>query len=47
MSSGACFPISIGGPVKGVWLKGRIREISLIAAEIAALAEIAAVGVPV
>ncbi len=47
MSTRACPPISIGGPAKGVWLKGRIRGISLIAAEIAALAEIAAVGVPV
>jgi hypothetical protein len=32
---------------KGVWHKSRISEASLIAAEIRAIAEIAAVGVPV
>ncbi len=47
MSSRACFPISIGDSAKGVWLRGRISEASLIAAEIAAIPEIAAVGVPV
>jgi hypothetical protein len=46
MSSWACLPISVGGPAKGVWLKGWISK-SLIVAEIAAAAEAAAVGVPV
>jgi hypothetical protein len=46
MSSRVVLPIS-GDSVKGVWLKGRISKGSLIAAEIAAIPEVAAVGVPV
>jgi hypothetical protein len=41
------FPISLGNLAKGVWYSRRIDRASLIAAEIAVIAEIAAVGVPV
>jgi hypothetical protein len=47
MSSRVCFPISIGNAAKGVSDSNRISAASLIAAEIAATAEIVVVGVPV
>jgi hypothetical protein len=47
MSSRAGFPSSIGSAAKGVRPKGQVGEISLIAAETEAMADVATVGVPV
>jgi len=47
MSSPACFPDQHRGLAKGVRPTGQVSEVSLIAAETAAIAGIVAVGVPV
>jgi hypothetical protein len=47
MNSRAVFPSSVGSEAKGVRPKGQVSGILLIAAETEAIADIAAVGVPV